>query len=416
MEKKKKSIFRLSNTAFWSFVAMVAGAVLGLAVPEVMVELRFIGDMWIDSIKMMLIPLVFCIVTLAIGKQEDAGTLGRVAGRIAVYYILTTLVAVAIGLGLAMLINPARGVDLSAFESAEVSSDGVEFTFVSFITGLISDNIFAAFADGDLLKTMVAAILIGVAALRMKDKSMKNTFIRAIDSINEVIFELLRMLISVTPIAVLFLIGDSFARYGASIFTSMIGLIGTFWLSIILMSLTYGLILMVICGMNPVRFLKDTADVWMLAFATCSSGACIPVAIRTCKEKFDVPDYIADFCITVGGQLNSHGAALMYGCVIVFITQMYGIDMPVGQLVQTVLVSSLIASSGGGIPGSGIVKLSILVSTFGFPAEIVGIIAGFYRFFDMGTSTGNVLGDVAGTVTVSKIEERRALKMKKAAA
>ena len=410
MEKPKKSIFRLSNTAFWSFVTMVLGAVLGMVIPDVMINLRFIGDVWIDSIQMMMIPLVFCIVTLAIGKQEDAGTLGRVAGQIAIYYILTTIVAVCIGLALATLINPAQGVDLSAFQGTEVDSSDVEFTLVSFITSLFSDNIFSAFADGNLLQTMIAAILIGVATLRLKDTGLRNTFIRALDAVNEVVFEFLRMLILLTPIAVCFLIGDSFARYGASIFTSMVRLIGTFWLSIVANSLVYGIILLVICGMNPLRFLKDTSDVWTLAIATCSSSACIPVSLRTCKEKFHVPDYIADFCITVGGQLNSHGAALMYGCVVVFINQMYGLNMSFGELIQVVLVASLISSSGGGIPGSGIVKLSILGSTVGFPAEIVGLIAGFYRFFDMGTTTGNVLGDVAGTVTVTKLEERRAKK------
>src|SRR5699024_6710234 len=119
-----------------------------------------------------------------------------------------------------------------------------------------------------------------------------------------------------------------------------------------------------------------------------------------------VPDHIADFCITVGGQLNSHGSALLYGCVLIFISQMYDIQFSLATMIQIVLVGSLISVSGGGIPGSGIVKLSIVISTFGLPAEVVGIIAGFYRFFDMGTSTGNVLGDIAGTVTISKLEEK----------
>lgn len=254
---------------------------------------------------------------------------------------------------------------------------------------------------------MVAAILIGIASLRLKDKGLRDTFIRALDAVNEVVFELMRMLILLTPIAVLFLMGESFARYGVGIFTSMAGLIGTFWLSIVANSLVYGIILFVICGMNPLRFLKDTSEVWMLALAACSSSVCVPVAIRTAREKFHVPAHIADFCLTVGGQLNSHGAALMYGCVVVFISQIYGLNIPIGQMIQIILVASLISSSGGGISGSGIIKLSILISTFGFPAEIVGIIAGFYRFFDMGTSVGNVLGDVAGTVTVARIEEKR---------
>lgn len=410
MAKTKKSIFRLDNTAFWSFVMMILGAILGLLFPEIMGKLKFIGDIWIDCIQMMLIPLVLCIVTLAIGSQEDMRTLGRVAVRITIYYILTTLAAIAIGLGLALLLKPARGVVLSDYEITEISQT-TSFTVEAFVTGLFSSNIFASFSEGNLLQTMVIAILLGVAVLRVKNQETKLRFINAIESFNDVINEFLRMLIKLAPIAVLFLIADSFSKYGFSIFSSMVGLIGTFWLSILVNTLVvYCTILWAISGINPVQFIKDTAEVWTFAIASCSGAACIPLSIKNVKEKFQVPDHIADFCLTIGGQLNSHGTALMYGCVLVFISQMYNIPLSLGAMIQIILVGSLISASGGGIPGSGIVKLSILVSTFGFPAEIVGITAGFYRFFDMGTTTGNVLGDVAGTVTVAKLEERTAKK------
>ena len=236
MAKNKKSIFRFSNTALWSFIMMILGAILGLLFPETMSKLKFIGDIWIDCIQMMLIPLILCIVTLAIGTQEDMKALGRVAVRITIYYVLTTFAAVAIGLGLAFLLNPARGVVLSDYEVTEISST-TSFTVETFITGLFSDNVFSSFSEGNLLQTMVIAILLGIAILRVKNQQSKVCFINAIESLNDVINEFLRMMIKLAPIAVLFLIADSFGKYGFSIFSSMVGLIGTFWLSILVNTL-----------------------------------------------------------------------------------------------------------------------------------------------------------------------------------
>ncbi|HLQ41045.1 MAG TPA: dicarboxylate/amino acid:cation symporter [Tetragenococcus sp.] len=411
MAKTKKSVFRLSNTALWSFIAMVAGALLGLAFPEVMEQFKVIGDIWLKCINLIVIPLVLCIVILAIAQQEDAKSLGRVALRIAIYYAITTFFAVAIGLALSMILKPGNGVDLSGLHATKVDQT-TTFTAESFISGLFTDNLFKTFTDGNLLQTMVIAILFGIALLQVKNKESRRKVIHMIESLNDMIFSYLNMIIKLTPIGVFFLIADSFGKFGFSIFTSMAGLIGTYWLSILLMTLlVYCVVLWIVARISPLQFIKDTSEVWLFTIATCSGSASIPIALKNVKEKFGVPDHIADFCITVGGQLNSHGSALLYGCVLIFISQMYDIQFSLATMIQIVLVGSLISVSGGGIPGSGIVKLSIVISTFGLPAEVVGIIAGFYRFFDMGTSTGNVLGDIAGTVTISKLEEKHAKKL-----
>jgi len=411
MAETKKSVFRLSNTALWSFVAMVAGAFLGLAFPETMSDLKFIGDIWLKCINMIVIPLVLCIVTLAIATQEDAKTLGRLAARIAIYYAITSFAAVAIGLALSMVLKPGSGVNLEGLAATEIT-ETTAFTVEAFVSGLFTNNLFKTFTEGNLLQTMVIAIMFGIALLQVKNKESRAQVIGIIQAVNDMIFAYLNMIIKLTPIGVLFLIADSFGKFGFSIFTSMAGLIGTYWLSILLMTLlVYCTILWIVAKINPVKFIKDTSEVWMFTIATCSGSASIPVALKNVREKFGVPNRIADFCISIGGQLNSHGSALMYGCVLIFISQMYGVPLDLGTMIRIVFVGALISASGGGIPGSGIVKLSIVISTFGLPVEVVGIIAGFYRFFDMGTTTGNVLGDIAGTVTIAKMEENRAKKL-----
>ena len=411
---QKKNIFRFSNITLWSFIAMVVGAILGLLIPNVMTELVFIGDIWINCIKMIIVPLILCIVTLAIATQEDLHTLGRVAVEIMIYYVSTSVFAVALGLGVSWLVNPARGITLQGLESVEVESVTADLSIQNFISSMFSGNIFESFSSGDMLQTMVFAILLGIALVTMKEKhkKYKDAVIHGLEAINEAINNYLRLMIKFTPIAVLFLIGDSFANYGMSILTSMVGLIGTFWLCIAIMFVfVYGIILWSVSGINPFSFVKKTSEVWMFAFASCASAACLPIEIKNARETWKVPDYISNFCLTLGSQLNSHGAAMLYGCVLVFIKEMYDLPMSFGQILQILLVATLIASSGGGIPSGGIVKLSILVSTFGLPAEIVGIMAGFWRFFDMGTTAGNALGDLAGAVTVAKFEERRAKKL-----
>ena len=145
----------------------------------------------------------------------------------------------------------------------------------------------------------------------------------------------------------------------------------------------------------------------MYTITTCSSVASIPVNIKVAKEKFNVPERISSFTIPLGSQMNYDGSVILYGCVITFISQVIGAPLDVGTMVKVVVLSAILSTGGGGIPGSGIVKLFVMVEAFGLPTEIVGIIAAFYHIFDMGTTTNNCLGDLAGTIFVSRMEEKQ---------
>lgn len=399
------------SIATLNFIAMLIGAGLGMYFGKTMGNYKYIGDIWLNSIKMIVVPLVLCIMILAVGGQKDLSSLGRIATKTIVYYISTTVIASILGLIVAITLKPGAGVSLAGLESVELKGTAV-FTVANFLTSLFSDNMFGSFANNNIIQTMVIAILLGIAILRMKNKERQELVLNWFQSINDMLYMFIALVIKASPIGVLFLMADTFGKFGFSIFTSMAGLIGTYWLSVILhVILVYGLLLWISAGISPFKFLKDSSEVWTFTIASCSSAATIPVNTKVAKEKFGVPSRIADFSIPLGAQINYDGSVLLYSCVLMFIGQLYGLHFDMGTFIRIVIVSTLISSSGGGIPGSGIVKLLVLVQTFNLPVEIVGIIAGFYRFFDMGTTTGNCLGDLAGTVFISKWEERRAKKL-----
>ena len=400
MAKKKKI-----STAMLTLIAMIVGAILGLVFGEKMSSFKFIGTIWLNCIKMILIPLIVCIMVIAVGSQSNLKSLGRTAIRILAYYLITTVIAVGIGIVVPSVVKPGLLSNLEGMSSSEIASGTLSVE--SFFVGLFSGNMFQTFTSQDVLAAMVIAIMLGVSILNMKNEDHKQKVLEWFDAMNSMVNEYLALVIKLSPIGVLFLMADSFGTYGFAIFTSMVGLIGTYWLACLIhVALIYGVCLMIFAKIDLFTFLKKSSSVWTFTMATCSSAATIPVSLKCAKEEFGVKDEVADFCIPLGANINMDAMAIMFGCVVLFIAQVNGISLSGGELFRLVIISTALSAIGGGIPGGGIVRLMTAVTMLGFPGEIVGIVAGFYRLFDMASTTGNCLGDLVGTVCVSKMEEQ----------
>lgn len=390
------------------FASMILGAILGLLFGDVMVELEFIGTIWLNCIKMIVVPMVLMTIITGITSQQDLKSLGRIAVRIMVYYVATTLIASVVGLAVAGVIQPGKIANFTGLEGQEISGS-TDITVADFFTNMFSSNMFVTFSESNILQTVVIAVLLGIAIMLVKDEQQRSKLIKGCDCLCSLVFSLIGMIMKASPIGIFFLMGASFGKYGAGIFTSMATLLGTYYLAcIVQVVLVYGLALWVGAGINPFRFIKDSAELWVYTLATCSSVAAILVSMKAAREKFHVPDRISSFTIPLGSQMNYDGSVILYGCVIMFICQVCGQSVSLEMLLRVVLLSAILSTGGGGIPGSGIVKLLVVVQAFDLPTEIVGIIAAFYRLFDMGTTTNNCLGDLAGTVLISRLEERRA--------
>ncbi|HCX63138.1 MAG TPA: dicarboxylate/amino acid:cation symporter [Clostridiales bacterium] len=392
------------------FLAMILGAIFGLVIGEPMTKVGFIGDIWLNMIKIIVVPMVIVTIVTGIVSQKDIKSLGRISFRIMAYYVVTTLIAAAIGIIVASIIKPGNIANFTGLASKEVVA-GSDITMEDFFLSMFSSNMFKSFSDGNILQTLIISVLIGIAILRMKTENMKTTIVNGFNSLSEMVFSLIGMIMIASPIGVFFLMADSFATYGAGIFTSMATLAGTYYFACIVhIVFIYGGFLWIKAGVNPIRFIKDSAELWIYTISTCSSVASIPVNIKVAKEKFGVSESISGFTVPLGSQMNYDGSVLLYGVVIVFISQVVGVPLSIGTMLKVILLSAIFSTGGGGIPGSGIVKLLVMVEAFGLPTEIVGIIAAFYRLFDMGTTTNNCLGDLAGTIFVSKLEEKSAAK------
>lgn len=388
------------------FVAMLLGAVLGIVVGKPMCQLGFIGNIWLNCIKMIVVPMVIATIVTGIVSQKDVKSLGRISFRIMAYYIITTLIACVVGIVITSIFKPGNSANFTGLASTEISGT-TDITIADFFTGMFSSNMVQTFADGNILQTLIISILMGIAILRMKNTDYKEKAIYGFHVFNDAVFSLINMIMIVSPIGVFFLMGDSFGKYGAGIFSSMASLIGTYYFACLVhVIFVYGTVLWVTAGINPFKFLRDSAELWIYTISTCSSVASIPINIKVAKEKFGVPESISGFTVPLGSQMNYDGSVILYGCVILFISQTIGVPVTIGTIIKIVLMSAILSTGGGGIPGSGIVKLLVMVEAFGLPTEIVGIIAAFYRLFDMGTTTNNCLGDLAGTVFVSKMEDK----------
>lgn len=392
------------------FIAMLIGAVCGLAFGDTMLQLEFIGTIWLNCVKMIVVPMILVTIITGIISQKDLGSLGRIAVRIIAYYILTTLVASVVGLLVTGVIRPGELANFTGLASKQVTGS-TDITLAQFFTSMFSANMFKTFASGNIIQTLIIAVLFGIAIMRIKNTEIQDWLKKCFTAVNAMVFSLIGMVMEASPIGVFFLMGASFGKYGASIFTSMATLAGTYYLACLIhVIVVYGGVLWVACGINPFRFLKDSAELWIYTITTCSSVASIPINIKVAKEKFGVPESISGFTVPLGSQMNYDGSVILYGCVITFISQVMDVQMDIGTMFKVVALSAILSTGGGGIPGSGIVKLIVMVEAFGLPTEIVGIIAAFYHIFDMGTTTNNCLGDLAGTVFVSKMEEKRVAK------
>ncbi len=395
------------------FIAMILGVIFGLIFGKTMNSLGFIGTIWLNSIKMIIIPMILATIVVGIASQKDLKSFGRVGSRILIYYIITTILAAIIGLVSASIIKPGLISNLTGLSANEVSGT-VDITISEFVLGLFSKNIFETFTNGNIIQTLIISILIGISILLIKNSDIKQRLISGFESFEALVNSLIGIIMKVSPIGIFFLMADSFGKYGVSIFKSMGALLGTFYFGILLQIVfVYCLVLFIGAKINPFTFVKNSVQLIMYTVSTCSSVAAIPVNIKVAKEKFKVPESISGFTIPLGSQLNSDGSVVLYGCVILFISQMNGLNLTIGVIFQMIFLSTLFSLGGSGIPGSNIVKIFVLVQAFGLPVEVVGIVAAFYRLFDMGTTTGNCMGDLAGTIFVHRLEEKRKMKKEK---
>ena len=395
-------------------IGMAAGVLVGLAVQGFTSENHWIqtvliqdvfdagGKVFIASLRLMVVPLVLVSLVCGSSSLADGASMGRLGGKSIGLYLFTTAVAISLALGLALFISPGEGGSASqAVEYTPRPSPGLKETFLN----IFPTNPVQAMADGNMLQIIVFALLLGTALGRSGDAGQR---IRSLfEDLNGVLMRLIVMLISLAPFGVFFLMAKLFSEVGWRDIIELGKYFATVVLALIIhASVVYPALLLWLAKTNPIKFYKKMREPMLFAFSTSSSGATLPVTLRTVEKKLGVDNSIASFSVPLGATINMDGTAIMQGVATVFIAQYFHVDLVFTDYLMVILTATMASVGTAAVPGVGLIMLTMVLTQVGLPVEGIALIIGVDRLLDMTRTAVNVAGDAMVATTVAHSEKK----------
>ncbi|MGB1197447.1 MAG: dicarboxylate/amino acid:cation symporter [Thalassotalea sp.] len=361
-----------------------------------------VGKIFVASLKMLVVPLVFVSLICGTTSLKDTSKLGRIGGKAVGLYLITTAVAISFAMGLAFLISPGEGVNMTtstSFTGREAPS--LAQVFIQ----MFPSNPFAAFAQGNMLQVIIFALLFGIA-IALSGKAGER-IASLFEDLNEVVMRLVGILMNIAPYGVFCLLAKLFTDLSLTTFGNLISyFLVVFFALVIHGTVTYSVILKLLSGLSPIVFLAKMRDAILFAFSTSSSNATIPVTMETVTKKMGAKNSIASFTVPLGATINMDGTAIMQGVATVFIAQVFNVDLSLSDYLMVILTATLASIGTAGVPGVGLIMLAMVLDQVGLPVEGIGLIIGVDRLLDMTRTAVNVTGDSMVTVIVSKSENQ----------
>jgi len=421
--KNKKPLLLRIHLWVQVLVAMVLGIGLGLLLSPSGVALisdslaygfalwvALPGQLFLAVIQMVVIPLVLSSIIIGITSSGDSEFLKKVGLRITPYFVLTTTIAVVLGIILAMLIEPGNFIDSNLVQAmigdtpatvTAAAAEHVDIGLPQHIVQLVPSNLFKSLIDKDMLAIVIYAIFIGVAMLAL-DKRQSKLILDLVYSIQALTLKIVNWAMTIAPLAVFGLLCDVTIRIGIDAVLGMSVYVVTVILGLLLLLGVYVLIVKLVSGKSPKEFLSAIREAQLLAFSTSSSAAVMPLSMKTAHEKLGVRKSIAQFIVPLGATVNMDGTALYQVIAAVFLTQVFGINLTLSDLL--LLTATTIGASIGSpsTPGVGIVILATILQGIGVPASGIALILGVDRILDMCRTTVNVSGDLTACVVMDR--------------
>jgi Na+/H+-dicarboxylate symporter len=395
-------------------IGMAAGLVLGVIFNVIDSEFinthiagglfAMIGKMFVNALKMLVVPLVFFSLICGVTGIGDIRVLGRVGGKSLVFYILTTGLAISIAIILALIVGPGNGFNMEGIDTSGVTGKEAP-TVWNVFAAIVPTNPIAAFANGDMLQVIFYTVVLGVAVLMLGGKS--KGFIEGCEYMNEVMMKVVTIVMAFAPIGVFCLIAKTFTEQGIELFGPVLAYVITLVAALFLhLFVTLMILLKIFSGLNPFIFMRKMRPAQIFAFSTASSNATIPVTLRSVTERVGVDNSVASFTVPFGATINMDGTAIMQGVATVFLANVYGVELGLGGYI-TVIGMAVLASIGtAGVPGVGLVMLTMVLTQVGLPIEGIALILGVDRLMDMIRTAVNITGDAVVSTIVAKGEDK----------
>lgn len=397
-----RNLMRKENLFIRIAIGFVLGIAIGFAAPGFAHSIKFLGDIYLNLIKLMVIPILFCAVAGGIVNSADSISLRRVTVKTILLYVVMFLFSFIVSFAVAMLIRPGRGI---LFENRPMFNGEVSgpLSFAEIVSRLVPDNAFRALLDNSILPTIIFTVIIAFAIIGAGEKG--RVFKELLNSMTAVTFSVLSMIMETSPVGVMALMAYSIAEYGSGIFMAIGKYILCCWLACIAVFLIVFLIpVKAYTGIDTGRFLSACGKVALMTMSTTSSAATLPTTIRVSVEELGAPESISSFTLPLGCTINMCGGACSFCCLSLFVADFYSLDLPLTQLAAMAVVATVLNMAAPGIPGGGIVLMTSYLTIFGLPIDLIGPIAAFYRLLDMAFTTINVEGDVAANLIISRSE------------
>lgn len=396
----------LAIPLIWKYAtALVVGVLAGLLLGERVAVLDPLGQVFLRLLKMLVVPLVFLTLVSGVASISPA-TLGRVGGKLLGYYLVTSALAITIGLGLGLLVRPGAGLQMpgATGEKPEQSPSMVD-TFLA----IIPENVLDAMAEGNVLAVIFVAVIIALALGRMRHgdderhQALAEPILRLVDAATEVTFKIVRGVLEYGPIGVFALIAVVIGETGRDALLPLLRLTGVMYGGMLIMLLAYAALLAAF-GIGVRHFYGASKDAMVTAFVTRSSSGSLPVSMRA-AERMGVKEGVYGFSLPLGATVNMDGTALYVGASTVFVANIAGVDLSMTQLLGVVAVGVLASIGTAGVPGAGLIMLSMAISQAGLPFAPLALVAGIDALLDMARTLTNVTGDLAGTRLVAQSED-----------
>lgn len=394
-------------------IGLILGAVLGPLMGDVAQWIKPLGDAFINLLIMIVVPLVMASLIVGTASLGDLKKLGRIGIKTVAYYLVATVMAVAFGLGAGKVFNPGAGMDENV--KARMLADYAGVTqqqldriaekpgLAEFLVNIVPRNPFRAMVETNFLQIIFFALLFGIT-LTILNEERRQPILRLLMSVNDAMIILVKMVMRVAPIGVFALIAAVAAQFGYGVLLTLLKYVVVTIGTMIVFVLTIYPVSLRLSGMSPILFFKKYYEVMLFAFSTSSSNATLPINIQISEEDLGVSNDVASFVLPLGATINMNGTAIYQGVSTVFIAQVFGIALGLQDLLIVVLTATLASIGAAGVPGIGMVTLTIVLQQIGIPVEGIALVVGVERILDMTRTAVNVTGDTTCAVWVAKTE------------
>lgn len=380
-------------------IGAVLGIIVGLLFQDHAAYLDPIGQIFLRLLKFLVVPLVIATLLSGVLQMTSVKELGSVGARFFGYLTVTSVLASAVGVGMALLIRPGIGLNLAEIQKEDVAAEDYDVT--EQLLGWVPDNLFNAMANMDMIPIIIGTILFGVTMLLIGEEKLPRAFALVREG-TEIMLRLTNMIIWTSPYGVFALLAVLVGTTG----TEMLGAAAKFVIAdlaaiILVAVVVYPLILVVTARLNPVKFYRNAWPSTMFAMTTSSSAATIPVSMKVAQENMGVPRKIYGFTIPFGATANMDGFAAALGVISIFAADAFGIEITVSLVAQMVLLGLALSIGAAGVRGAGIVMSAVLFQALGLPLDLIPLLAAIWPIIDVAHTGLNITGDLTGTATVA---------------